>query len=200
LVFLVNWVLKKPLGRRLFVGVFPPADVRAALEGALPPGWDETVGLKVVPPHQWHVTLCFLGETREERLGPLITFLAEASGGTPPFPTDLEGIGAFPRLGNPKALFVRASDPAGAWAASAEKVREGLRLLGFAPGEKPFLPHLTLARVVDDKAGAPTAGDWSARLKGFSANWRVGGFELVESRLGPSGPSYGILGTYPFGA
>lgn len=188
------------MGRRLFVGAFPPSDVRAALEEALPPGWDRVRGLRPVPACQWHVTLCFLGETRDERLKPLGDFLLETGRAVPCFRSELEGIGAFPRLECPKVLYIRATDPEGEWGKAAGRIREGLSALGFAPDGKPFVPHLTLARVGDPSAGVLAAANWRERLRGFRVPWRVGEWRLVESRLSPSGASYENLETYPCGA
>lgn len=76
----------------------------------------------------------------------------------------------------------------------AEGLREGVReLLGeealLAGGDKPFKPHITLAR---RKAPAPRVPPVV-----FGVEWPVTEFALVRSELKPRGPVYTILEKFP---
>ena len=151
---------------RAFVAV-PVEDpvVRRRLAGArglLPP----LHGLRWIPEFQLHFTLKFLGEIEEERVeaakaattaAALASVAANAAAGRPgpagPFRFALEGLGAFPPRGPARVLWAGCGEGAGALSALAAVVEEAFTAAGFPREERPFSPHLTLARVKDPEAG-----------------------------------------------
>ncbi len=184
---------------RLFLAVFPPVGVRASLEARLGDLPRMGRGAKWTDPEQRHVTLFFLGETPEGRVGPLREALGKVAAATLPFDATVRELGAFPGAGVPKTLFVEVSSTTEEWARLTDALRPRLVGLGFALEGKAFHPHLTLARVKD----AGKAGTWLPRLRdaleGYEVSFPVDRFDLVESHLGPTGPRYEVLATYCFG-
>jgi 2'-5' RNA ligase len=64
--------------------------------------------------------------------------------------------------------------------------------LGFEPEERPYNPHLTLARARDRRG---------AKLPGLPAppelpSWTVRAFELYRSQTGPKGALYTVLDSF----
>ncbi len=93
---------------------------------------------------QMHVTLCFLGET--DRIDDIKAALAGVK--APPFALTLSGVGRFPtrRKQPPRVLWV-GSDPSPALHELHQQVTDAMSRLGFAPEDRPFSPHITLARL-----------------------------------------------------
>jgi 2'-5' RNA ligase len=145
---------------RAFVAV-PVEDlvVRRRLAGArslIPP----LLGLRWIPESQLHFTLKFLGEIEEERVAEAKAATAAAAiaatgrpGISGPFRFALEGLGAFPPRGPARVLWAGCGEGAEALTALGAAVEEAFTAAGFPREERPFSPHLTLARVKEPEAG-----------------------------------------------
>ncbi len=157
---------------RLFVAVWPPDELCADLTG-LPR--KNRPGIKWVEPHNWHVTLRFLGDADP----------AEVAAG-------LDGVEFEPtavRYGPAVDVFMERVImlPARGLEGLAAAVTEATAGLGTDPPRSRFAGHLTLARL-KPRARIP---DVIGALAG--ANQLVTGFDLVESRLRPDGPEYTVV-------
>ncbi len=135
-----------PVAERLFLAVALDDDARHALAARLAAMADDGLPGKVVPPGNWHLTLRFLGPTSEVRRDLLLAAL-EAGLDQPSFTTRLAGLGAFPRPTAATVVWVGVDDPAGGLTGIAEVCETAARAVGFEPEERPFHPHVTLARV-----------------------------------------------------
>lgn len=125
---------------------------------------------KPVPAANLHLTLAFLGEVDEARVG-VLPALADAIE-TRAFRLDFDRVGSFPRAH--VAWVGCAKAPAaliGLQAALARSLADG----GFALEERAFAPHLTLARKTQGRLPARSIDP---------IGWRVEGFSLVRSRAG----------------
>lgn len=135
-----------PTGARLFVGVEPPAAVRAELAAFAAAAGEVDPALRPVAPEALHVTLAFLGQRDLRDVGPAAAAVRAA---TPARPIALELGGALwlsPR--RPHVLAVRIGDPDGALAELQRMVADGLAgAIDWRPERRAFLAHLTVARV-----------------------------------------------------
>jgi 2'-5' RNA ligase len=165
---------------RLFVAVWPPAEVTQALASLDRP---DRRGLRWTTPDQWHVTLRFLGsmEDAEEGKRALDGAVPVAAPGQP---VAIAGPAVAP-LG-PSILCV----PVAGLEDIAASVVAATAGIGERPPERPFRGHITLARArrgVDVRAlaGQP-----------FSAAWPVTELTLVASETRPSGARYRVVAGY----
>jgi RNA 2',3'-cyclic 3'-phosphodiesterase len=158
---------------RLFVAVWPPADVLDAL-AALPRVSRE--GVRWTTRDQWHATLRFLGNVDDDGVGELSSALAHAVGSVPR--TEAVMGPAVEALGR-AVVCVPIAGLDGVAAAAIE----GTASFGQPPEARPFKGHLTLARV---RRGSPRA------LCGapISERWPVDEVHLVRSNLHPKGARY----------
>lgn len=148
---------------RVFLSLRPPSDVRAHLAAA-------AAGLRTTDVAQWHVTLVFLGEVASEQ--PLLPGLVQVTATTPPLVLRLQGGGAFRRGGVVWAGL--AGDVAGL-VRLADRLAGVCREAGVALEERPFSPHLTVARRARD----------AAALAGYEGpSWTATEVEVVRSSLG----------------
>ena len=143
--------------------------------------WVETPNL--------HLTLKFFGEIEPGRLDGLGRALSLAAGKHRRFSARAKGAGTFPEGRPARVLWAGIEDPAGALSRLAESVESDTVAAGFSPSDKPFSPHLTLARF---PIVPPSA--FQTKLAGHPdpgfGEIKVDKVFLIESRLGPSGPVY----------
>ncbi len=100
-------------------------------------------------PENWHITLRFIGEASDvqidrlaERLETLLGISAPGAG-----TVTVDGLDAFPRPGAATVLYGRITDRSGLLSTLAGICDEAATEVGFEPEGRPFVPHLTLARI-----------------------------------------------------
>ena len=163
--------------RRLFVAVWPPAEVLDRLAALPRPDID---GLRWTERHHWHVTLRFLGPVPDA--DPVVEALTRMAAATPPA-TAVMGP-AIDRFGQ-RILHV----PVVGVELVAAGVVAATRHLGKPPDDRPFHGHVTLARVA--KHAKVDLRQLTAQA--VTAQWDVDSVCLVESRLAPTGARYEVL-------
>lgn len=131
---------------RLFLGVPLAAEARAALSAQIGELLPPELPVRPVPPANWHLTLRFLGATAPELLADLRVELSSAELGNA-FPITFGGLGTFPRASRARALWIGISAGLEPLQQLAGAVERCARSAGFEPDERPFSPHLTLARL-----------------------------------------------------
>lgn len=152
-------------------------------------------GLKMgwVPPPRMHLTLKFLGDISGESAAAIEEQLLPCLAERIPVPLIVQGLGAFPDSGHPRVIWVGLQDTAEALSRLAQVVDTQLSKLGFPEEEKPFHPHVTLARVKKGKAHDLLADAQEAEFGRFSIREVV----LYQSVLQPQGPKYVPLAHFP---
>jgi 2'-5' RNA ligase len=147
-----------------------------------------------VPARDFHVTLAFLGEQREDVLGEVHDALAALRLPAPALA--LDGLGSFGgnRLESVHAV-IRADPVLDRLQA---KVAQALRSAGVGLERRRFQPHVTLGRGRIEDAAA--LAQRLARLGALaSAPVTADRMTLYRSRLRPEGPLYDALADYPLG-
>ncbi|GIL13053.1 MAG: RNA 2',3'-cyclic phosphodiesterase [Chloroflexota bacterium] len=168
---------------RLFVAIDLPETVKDAL-GELCRG---IPGAKWVSREQMHLTLRFIGEVDAPRFEAIRSGLGHLQAA--PFELALKGVGQFPPRGAPRVLWVGLAAPP-ALAALQQRVESALVGLGIEPEDRPFSPHITLARL---KTPPPPllVGQFLNKHAAFqSESIPVSAFILYSSQLRPTGPVY----------
>lgn len=146
-----------------------------------------------VRPEGRHLTLKFLGEVPEERVGEIQAALLSAVDPIPGFPLHVGGFGTFPNLRHPRVLWVGVEDPTGDLARVQAVVEGAMVELGFDPERRAFHPHITLGRVGRRVRGqglkslASQLGEVQIDSVG---EMKVGQIYLIRSELKPTGAEY----------
>jgi RNA 2',3'-cyclic 3'-phosphodiesterase len=174
---------------RLFVAVDVPGRVKGAVADAVEPLRD-AADARWTDPASWHLTLAFLGSVDAERVGALEAALEPVARRHPAMELALTGTA---QMFGRRVLWARL-DNSPALAALAEDVRDALEPLGFERDERPFAPHLTLARA--RKGGALPRG-LAERYAGPATSWRIERLDLMRSHLGRGGARYERLRGWP---
>ena len=155
--------------------------------------------LKWVAPEGIHLTLKFLGEVPEAMVEPIAEAVQVATAGRPALNLELSGRGAFPSARSPRVLWVGLAGDLAALADLQRVVEQELGRLGFAPENRAFSPHLTLARVREQ--AAPVERRAVAELLTLpqsliTVRFIAGQVSLMKSELRPSGARYEALSTF----
>lgn len=135
-----------------------------------------------------HVTLRFLGGTAEEQVERLSRALDAAAAAGEPFTVTIDGAGAFPSPGRPRTLWLGIVDGAPAFADLAQRLEDALVEHGWPREERPFRPHLTLARSDGVRAGPAAARELTAAAANLAATFTADRVVLFRSHLG-GGPA-----------
>jgi 2'-5' RNA ligase len=99
-----------------------------------------------VTPAQIHLTLRFLGNVPAEQVTSIAQAMECAIQGQTAFILRAQSLGCFPHASRPRVLWVGLADPSQALAHLNERLTAALMPLDFPPEDRPFHPHLTLAR------------------------------------------------------
>ncbi len=151
-------------------------------------------------PENVHLTLKFLGDVDEALLADLKAALAAAAAAAAPFPLSLKGGGCFPNARAPRVIWIGLAEGAKEASALAGAVERALEPLGFAREKRPFRPHLTIGRVKDVRAGAPTAENKIEQLEGYDVPAAAAeAIALIKSTLTPEGSTYREIGRFRLG-
>jgi 2'-5' RNA ligase len=142
-----------------------------------------------------HLTLRFLGEVDAARLPDLGPGWRRAASRGAPAEIEAGGLCTFPPHGRPRVLWIGLLDRSGGnLAATAQALEQAARAAGFPAQDRPFAPHLTLARAAAD--GRPRRPEATV---GTLGSFRADSVTLFRSVPGRGGAVYTALTRYPLG-
>lgn len=181
---------------RLFVAVPLPDDIRRLLQ---------TLSRKLqgeLPFHKWthpddlHITVQFLGETPPAKLEALKASLSDAAATHPSFPLSLAGLGAFGPPARPSILWAGLKGDTGALEAMHRAVVSSTAQHGYEAEDRPFRPHITLARRYNGSRTFSRAAlvPFEKDLQG--SEWMADRLVLYRSHLGRT-PMYEAVAEFP---
>ena len=188
---------------RLFVAVDLPGMLRERLAELLSRLRTEVTGPKWVRSEGIHLTLRFIGEVDEADLPRLTAAVSGVAwGDVPAFDVAVRGLGQFPEKGRPRVLWIGLHEAGGALAmlqSRVERAVDGAALPGVRSEERPFRPHLTLARMGDARASIPIKDLVQRHHDEDLGVFKVVSVTLFQSLLHPSGARYRPIREYGLG-
>jgi 2'-5' RNA ligase len=196
---------------RAFIAVELDAALRAGIAGTqarLRRALAKTIPdarLQWVRAESIHLTLKFLGSVEERRVSEIAEAVGRALSDHRAMTVEVGGLGVFPDLQRPRVLWIGLSGPEPASGHPqgvtmlAAAVDRALGTIGFPPEDRPFSPHLTLARI---KERAREVGQALQDLGVLESPPPVGrlhvrSVSLMKSELHPSGAVYARLHEWP---
>jgi len=181
---------------RLFVAIQIPADIRSAFAAFLKELAALAPRVKWVRAENLHVTLKFLGNTDPAKLAPLQKVLASVHS-PEPVALDFHGLGFFPSEKRPR-VFWAGMESSPNLKSLAQDVDRAVHQLGFPLEDRPFAPHLTLARF--NLPGMPAMLSTAAKENATRSfgSFTAREFHLIESKLKPTGAEYTTLQSFSF--
>ncbi len=181
---------------RLFIAIDIQQEIRTAYALLI----EELRG--IAPKAKWvraenlHVTLKFLGDTPREKLAAVQGVLAAVRS---PEPVQLEfrGLGFFPNEKRPRVVWAGMEATPNLKTLAAD-VDQAAHRLGFPLEDRPFTPHLTLARFAPPGISPRLREAIRASSEQAFGSVTAGEFHLIESTLKRTGAEYTTVQTVRF--
>jgi len=180
---------------RLFTGIPLAAEITGSLERLLN-------RLRPTAPLHWsrsdnlHITTRFIGEWREDRLEELKSALS-AVPVPQPFAIAVRGLGWFPNPHAPRVFWAGVEAPP-ALVGLAKAIESALAGIGVAMEDRPFRPHLTLARVKDPRRAAPVRAAVAKLESTDFGAFEARSYRLYQSTRTAAGSVYAPLAEFSF--
>jgi 2'-5' RNA ligase len=182
---------------RLFVALevaeAPRRDLRRRVDGVR----DRLPRARWVDIENAHLTLVFLGDTAEADVPALAAGLRQAFARCPPLEMRLGSGGTFPPGRPARVAWVGVEAPPELAVLQEEVTRAAVKTIGHEPEERPYQPHVTLARCPDpwrrDAVEKFTTALTGPIGQPFVAEQGI----LFESKLSPKGARYRAVELFP---
>jgi RNA 2',3'-cyclic 3'-phosphodiesterase len=180
---------------RVFIAIELPEELRNRLAREQSRLRAVATGARWTRPEGIHLTLKFLGEISDDQVAQVRKALEEIKT-FEPFTVHAKGFGFFPDARRPRVFWAGLDAPP-ELAQLAARVESAMTPLGFAPENRAFSPHLTLARFKvprpQPKLQELLAGQSDVTL----GDIEVSEFYLWESKLSPQGAQYRKVACFP---
>ena len=138
------------MGLRTFLAIDLPSVLHSAIGQNIRAVQRELPGLSWSKTENLHINLKFLGETTESQIDQIRRAVEPAVSHVSPFVIELKGFGVFPDHRSPRVLWIGLGGALDSLTALADCVGRAVVPLGFPQEDRPFRPHLTVARVKKD--------------------------------------------------
>ncbi|MFG2313372.1 RNA 2',3'-cyclic phosphodiesterase [Streptomyces sp. NPDC048566] len=185
-----------PTTVRVFVALAPPDGAKAELAAALAPAYAAHPAMRWNRIEDWHITLAFLGQLPAASVPRLRPALAALAARRDPLSLALRGSGTF----DDRVVWSGVEGDLTGLHGLAADVRSAVRDCGVGFAERPFRPHLTLARA--RRGDVASAAEIARGISAFAGRcWPAEHLHLVGSHAGP-GPGrhhYRDIDAWPLG-
>ena len=183
---------------RCFVAIEIPETIQTLLTSAQEELREFVRGASWVKRENIHLTLKFLGDVVPNQISVIKNSIEQVTDTRSPFSMELGGIGAFPNLSRPRIIWAGVKTGADEVAAIAKDIDIRLGRHGYERNEKPFRPHLTLARLKSRTDLKPLVDVFQQYDTISGARMIVKQVRIVQSQLRRSGAVYTPLETCCF--
>ncbi len=189
---------------RIFVSIKPTTTVLNYVKDAMHSlQMDFKNGVRWIRPETVHVTVQFIGEVSETSLGDVIAKIGSVTPNVSPFTLLLKSPEVAPTLKRPRLIWIPLIGQTEEIQQLFLEVRSAVRNCGIGLDDKRVLPHITLGRISQPQY----FNDHRAvqkKLEQYAMpaiiQLKVSEIAVVQSILGPSGPTYIDLKQYSLGA
>ncbi len=156
---------------RLFTALPVPDDVKTSIGALSRKGLDG----RWTAPDDLHITIRFLGDTEEERVPEIIEALSRVR--RSPFHIEGQGLSAF--YNKSQTVLYATVESTRKLTALCAEVTDALTPLGFDFGMRPYVPHITVARL---KSPPKKIEHYiKSHSRHLHYNWKATSFSLMQS-------------------
>lgn len=167
------------MSSRLFIAIPLPEEVKSFIRENinLPDNYKKTSNENL------HITLQFLGDVEEERVGEIEEALTAAIKDVNSFSLSVDRLGFFTRDDLPSLIYYTGNKGVGQLKKLASRLRDSLAPLGFKE-KKQFKYHITIGRLKYSR------GHYRVPRLNTKIEFKVERVNLYSSTLTPEGPIY----------
>lgn len=188
-----------PQSIRTFIAIKLPDTILTAISEIQEGIRSYGINLRWVRPENMHLTLKFLGDTKEDNIEKVTAAIYDSVEAYEPVLLFAKGVGVFPGIKRPRVVWVGVSGQLESLIGLQKRLEEGLEGLGFEKEKRSFKGHLTLGRVkgrIDPKK----LGGALKKYIGFtSETFYADNVVLYKSELKPTGAVYTEIVNVPLG-
>ncbi|WP_054956585.1 RNA 2',3'-cyclic phosphodiesterase [Paenibacillus dakarensis] len=180
---------------RLFIAVPLPQVVSEHIQR-----WSQEIGKQMlfrkwVHPQDYHITVQFLGDVKSKNVDSILSSLQAAVVKQQTIELSLQGAGVFGLSSAPRVLWAGIAGETEKLGKLQQAVTTAMLPLGFKPEDRPYRPHITVARKY--KGGSIAAELINTGPEPVS--WTTDKLVLFRTHM-HSSPMYEILGEVRFGS
>jgi len=175
---------------RLFIAIDLGQTIQGAVAKAIERARPLAPKAKWVHPEASHVTLAFLGSRPEPEIEAIGKRLEAAASPHRPLSLQLAAAGTFGASRHPRVLWLGLAGDLEALGRLRASIEAGAAPFGYAAEQRPFAPHLTLARSRDPKGELGLAACATLLGGSIQGETRVDTVVLFRSDLSPKGARY----------
>jgi len=155
--------------------------------------------IRWVRPEGIHLTLKFFGDIKGNDMETVSRVMENQAGRINPLRFGIKNLGVFPDLKRPRVLWLGIDGDVESLIAFQKAMDRELYAHGFPIEDRPFRPHLTLARIREPK-GLMGIAKLMENRDGYTAGcFDAAEIILFRSQLMPQGAVYTKLACFPFG-
>lgn len=181
---------------RTFIAIELPKQIKDVLADLQAHLKQSNADVKWVKPENIHLTLKFLGEIDEDKLVKITEIIERIASQKKQFQIKLSRLGAFPKKGFPRVLWVSVDKGDEETKAIVKELEENIERLGIPKEERPFSSHITIGRIrspLNKDKLLKALNESEDYFAAESIEFDVTGITLFKSALGPGGPVYEAL-------
>lgn len=152
--------------------------------------------IKWVDPGILHITLSFIGDTSDGQVNTISDKLGEITSGYPVIELHFKELGVFRNIRKPRVFWIGMEKNEVLENLQGE-IEAMLRDRGMKRDDKPFSPHLTIARIkyIND---IDKLEYWLNEYRNKTIQkTKIGEIIYYESKLTPEGPIYNSIKKFP---
>lgn len=152
--------------------------------------------VKWVKKENIHLTLKFLGEIEDKKIGEITKIIDNLSSKMPVFQLELSTLAAFPKKEYPRVIWVGLAKGGTQIKQMAEELNNAISRLGLPKEPRPFSSHITLGRVkssLNKKQLIEQLNYLEGNFPKPTLSLKIDKLTLFKSTLTPTGPIYEVL-------
>ncbi|MBL7013414.1 MAG: RNA 2',3'-cyclic phosphodiesterase [Candidatus Marinimicrobia bacterium] len=184
--------------KRTFISIPIPSRV-LGIKQMLVSTFEDPSEIKWVKNINLHLTLKFLGDTKDESVEKINAVLSKIAPNVLLDDLTISNTGCFPNIDRPTVLWLGIEGDTQSLIQLVDKINTRLESIGIPINEEPYTPHITIARIKYTDKKPPDAKIFlQSKYDGIALN--ANQMQFVSSELSQDGPIYNILGSHSFGA
>jgi len=154
--------------------------------------------IRWVRPEGMHLTLKFFGYVYESDIENISRVVKDGVANMKALLLNVRNLGAFPSVNRPRVLWLGIDGDTNALISLQVEIDAGFQEYGFKKEDRPFRPHLTLARIKEPKGLIGLAEAVKKNEDYITGSFTVTGLTLFKSDLKPTGAIYTKLAHFLF--
>lgn len=184
---------------RAFLALDPPENILRAI-GDLQNRMKKFLRgeIRWVNPKGIHLTLKFFGNISLSEVPVIIEAIRPVTSVSRPFALEIRSAGVFPNAARPRVLWLGMGGETVRLVSMQAQIETVLAGAGFPKEDRPFRPHLTLARIKSPKGLAGISNLLETGSDYKAGAFTGAGLTLFKSDLTPKGALYSQLSYFPF--